>query len=168
MSKEFDILLSTVKDKIFRFALKMLGNDYEEARDVVQDVSEKLWKMKNELIHYENPEALTIKMTKNLCLDRMKHEKRKTQKLYSMNAETDALSETADCDEKDTYEILKKLIGELPEKQRMIIHLRDVEGFDLNEIANIMEININAVRMNLSRGRTTIRQKLIKTMNHGL
>jgi RNA polymerase sigma factor (sigma-70 family) len=168
MSKEFDILLSTAKDKIFRFALKMLGNNYEEAKDAVQDVFERLWKMKNELVHYENPEALTIKMTKNLCLDRLKHEKRKAQKLYSMNAATDAQSETADCDEKDIFEIVEKLIGELPEKQRMIIHLRDVEGFDLNEIADIMEININAVRMNLSRGRTTIKEKLINTMNHGL
>ena len=168
MSKEFDILLFATKDKIFRFALKMLDHNYEEARDIVQDVFEKLWKMKNELPQYGNLEALSVKITKNLCLDRLKHERIKSQKLNIIQDTGGQLNNMDNYDEKNTCEIIKELIGRLPEKQRMIIHLRDVEGFELNEIADIMEMNIEAVRMNLSRGRTTIKEKLIKTMDHGL
>ena len=167
MSKEFNILVSAVRDKIFRFALKILSNNYEEAQDVVQDVFEKLWKMKNNLHQYKNLEALSMKMTKNLCLDRLKHEKIKAQKI-KMNIDLIISMSNNNYDEKNIAEIIKGLISQLPEKQKMIIHLRDVEGFDLNEIADIMEININAVRMNLSRGRSTIKEELVKTMNYGL
>jgi len=98
----------------------------------------------------------------------LKHEKIKAQKINKIIDTIDYMSNTSNYDEKNTSEIIKELIGQLPEKQRMIIHLRDVEGFEFSEIAEIMEININAVRMNLSRGRTTIKEKLIKKMNYGL
>jgi RNA polymerase sigma-70 factor (ECF subfamily) len=70
--------------------------------------------------------------------------------------------------DKDMDALLKSFIQELPDKQRMVLHLRDVEGCDFQEITEIMEIDINAVRMNLSRGRKTIKERLIKTMNYGL
>ena len=168
MSKEFIIQVSSFQDKIFRFALKMLNNNKDEAQDVVQDLLEKLWKMRNSLNRYKNLEALSIKMTKNLCLDRLKHEKIKIQKAHEIADTIDLLSDTNNYDETNLSEIIKLSINELPEKQRLIIHLRDVEGIELSEIADIMEIDINAVRMNLSRGRTTIKEKLIKTMNYGL
>ena len=167
MSKEFNILVSAVRDKIFRFALKILSNNYEEAQDVVQDVFEKLWKMKNNLHQYKNLEALSVKMTKNICLDKLKHEKIKAQKIIKRIDTVDYMSNN-NYDEKNTSEIIKGLIDQLPEKQKMIIHLRDVEGLEFDEIADIMEMNINAVRMNLSRGRSAIKEELIKTMNYGL
>ena len=167
MSKEFNILVSAVRDKIFRFALKILSNNYEEAQDVVQDVFEKLWKMKNNLHQYKNLEALSVKMTKNICLDKLKHEKIKAQKIIKRIDTVDYMSNN-NYDEKNTSEIIKGLIDQLPEKQKMIIHLRDVEGLEFDEIADIMEMNTNAVRMNLSRGRSAIKEELIKTMNYGL
>ena len=167
MSKEFNILVSAIRDKIFRFALKILCNNYEEAQDVVQDVFEKLWKMKNNLHQYKNLEALSVKMTKNICLDKLKHEKIKAQKIIKSIGTVDYIPNN-NYDEKNTSEIIKGLINQLPEKQKMIIHLRDVEGLEFDEIADIMEMNINAVRMNLSRGRSAIKEELIKTMNYGL
>ena len=167
MSEDFNILYNRIRDKIFRFALRMLNNNYEEACDAVQDVFEKLWKMRKDLAQYENPEALSIKMTKNLCLDRLKHEKIKAQKMKGRMNSSETIS-TNTYEEKNTSEIIQGLIHQLPEKQKMIIHLRDIEGFELDEIANIMEINITAVRMNLSRGRSTLREKLIKMMNYGI
>ena len=71
----------------------------------------------------------------------------------------------------DVYElaeITKKLIRNLPEKQKMAIHLRDVEQYEYNEISEMLEMDIPSIRMNLSRARKTISEKLIKITSYGL
>lgn len=167
MSKEFNSQVGLLKDKAFRFASKML-NSQDDAQDVVQDLFEKLWKMRKELIRYQNLEAFSIKVTRNLCLDRLKHQKLKVQKQETIYLEQPETAHHQNYDEKDVDLLLKSFIDELPDKQRMVLHLRDVEGCDFQEIAKAMEIDVNAVRMNLSRGRKTIKERLIKTMNYGL
>ena len=167
MSKDFNRHVGLLKDKVFRFASKMLNNP-DDAHDVVQDLFEKLWKMRKDLIRYQNLESFSIKVTRNLCLDRLKHEKLKVHKQMVMASEQAETADYQDYADKDMDALLKSFIQELPDKQRMVLHLRDVEGCDFREITDIMEIDINAVRMNLSRGRKTIKERLIKTMNYGL
>jgi RNA polymerase sigma-70 factor (ECF subfamily) len=59
-------------------------------------------------------------------------------------------------------------IAALPEKQRQVIHLRDVEGYSYNEICEILELDMNQVKVNLFRARNSVREKLIKTNAYGL
>ena len=65
-------------------------------------------------------------------------------------------------------ERISQLIAGLPEKQRQIIHLRDVEGYSYNEICDIMEIDMNQVKVNLFRARNAVREKLMKINAYGL
>lgn len=153
------------RDKIFRFAMKLLGN-YEDAQDVTQDIIEKLWKKRSSINGIQNIEAFAIKMTKDLCLDRIKHQKNKSEALKNL-ANPDLYIQ-ANYDNRDLADITKKLIEKLPDKQKIIIHLRDVEEYEFEELATIMEMDINAVRMNVSRARKTIREQIIKITNHGL
>jgi RNA polymerase sigma-70 factor (ECF subfamily) len=168
MSKEFETHIQSINDKAFRFALKILSNKYEDAQDVVQDLFEKLWEMRENLSKYNNLEAYSMRMVKNLCLDRLKHEKIKAQNHNIFLLDKDLQITENHYDGTNTTEIVKSLIDQLPEKQKMIIHLRDVEGYEFDEIAETMEIDINAVRMNLSRGRKTVKEQLLKAMNYGL
>ena len=167
MSKEFNIQTLAVKDKVFRFAKKLLNN-HEDAQDIVQDLFERLWKMRDDLSNYQNVEAFSIRIVKNLCLDKLKHEKQKTQKLKVVHATQKSFDDYDTMEHKDVSDQIKKMIQNLPEKQKMILHLRDVEGMDYSEITEILEMDINAVRMNLSRGRKAIKDQLLKTMNYGL
>lgn len=167
MSKEFHIHFHEVKDKVFRFAKKILNN-HEDAQDIVQDMFEKLWKMRMELPQYENIEAFAIRATKNMCLDRLKHEKTKQQKLEVVYRSSESATNVHDYEQQDVSDWIHTFIMELPEKQKQVMHLRDVEGMEYNEIAEIMEMDVQAIRMNLSRGRKTVKEKLIKTMNYGL
>ena len=167
MSNKYEIQIDKIKDKAYRFALKMLNNNQQDAEDVVQDLFEKLINMKDRFIEYDNKEAFAMKITKNLCLDKFKHDKiivKKHQEISLIQKSTTNIA----YDTKNVAEIIKQLITELPQKQKMIMHLRDVEELEYNEIEDIMEIDINAIRMNLSRARSTIREKLIKIMNYGL
>ena len=68
----------------------------------------------------------------------------------------------------NSVQIVKKLMNQLPEQQRIIIQLRDIEEYDYDEICEIVEMNQTAVRVALSRARKTIREQLIKTHAYGL
>ncbi len=167
MDKEFSIAYDALKNKVFRFAIRML-QDAEDARDISQDVFEKIWNMNRQTRLSGNIEALSMIMTKNLCLDKLKHEKQKQHKLEFIRNTQEKAFHPADFDRKDTFMVIRSLIDELPEKQKMVIHLRDVEHYSFEEIAQVMEIEVSAVRMNVSRARKSVKEKLIKTMNYGL
>jgi RNA polymerase sigma-70 factor (ECF subfamily) len=165
MNHKITSLTFSFRDKIFRLALRILNN-YDDAEDITQDILEKLWHKKNKINGYNSIEALSMKMTKDLCLDKLKHHKVKTEKLKTLAVQYTHEQQKPGL--KNLVEITIELINKLPEKQRIIIHLRDVEGYDFNEIVSILDLDINAVRMNLSRARKTIKQQLEKISNYGL
>jgi RNA polymerase sigma factor (sigma-70 family) len=167
MDKEFPISFDALRNKVFRFAGRLLHDD-ENARDITQDVFEKIWNMQKQARLSGNIEALAMTMTKNLCLDKLKHEKQKQYKLQVLRDSQEAFFQPADYDRKNTFQVIRELIDKLPEKQKMVIHLRDVESFSFDEIAEIMQMDVSAVRMNVSRARKTVKENLIKTMNYGL
>lgn len=64
--------------------------------------------------------------------------------------------------------LVEKFIAELPEKQQTILHLRDVEGYEFDTIAEVMEMECGTVRVNLSRARHYIKEQIKKSINYGL
>jgi RNA polymerase sigma factor (sigma-70 family) len=68
----------------------------------------------------------------------------------------------------DTIGLVHRLINSLPNQQKMIIHLRDVEGYEYEEIATIMDLNLNAVRVSLSRARKRVRDALVNANSYEL
>ena len=68
----------------------------------------------------------------------------------------------------DMVTLTRRLIAELPDTQRLAIHMRDVEGYEIEEIADLLESDEASVRVNLSRARKSIREQLIKLMNYGV
>ena len=150
-----------LKDEMFRFARKLvISND--EAQDIVQDLMMKFWQKKDQLSHYENLKAFVMKSVKNECLNRLKHDKVK------MNyAEMQLHQNTFYQPEVNNLkEEIIKLIQMLPEKQKMVIHLKDVEEYDIAEISKILEIEENAVRVNLMRARQKIKEQISKLFSY--
>jgi RNA polymerase sigma factor (sigma-70 family) len=166
MSNNFSFDNRDLKDKIFRFCLRILG-DTEEAKDTVQDVYEKLWRLKEDFGKYKSVEALSLTMSKNFCLNRLKHNKLKEDKI-SAKYESEPLFSEQNYEVEELSEIVKQLIAILPQKQRLVIHLRDVEGMTFEEISETLEMEAVNVRMNLSRARKSIQEELIRIMNYGL
>jgi len=159
MNKKFNIQVLPLQDKLFRFAVSILKNT-SNAEDALQEILEKLWKQKHELKKYDNIDAFAMKIMKNHCIDKLRQSKPQLEINDSL------LNETCEFEKQiateDTANIALKLIEHLPNMQQIIIKLRDVEGYDLDEIAQILEIKPNAVRTNLSRARQTIREQLLK------
>ncbi len=157
------------KNKLFRFALRFLGNE-EEAKDVVQEVFIKVWNGRDQMDQVQNWEAWCMRIAKNLSLDRIRMMNRKqTQPIEdSFDVRLDTMTPHESTEAHESMQKITELISSLPEKQRQIIHLRDVEGYSYNEICDILELDMNQVKVNLFRARNAVREKLIKINAYGL
>ena len=149
-----------LKDEMYRFAKRFVMSS-DEAEDVVQDLMMKFWQKKEDLANFGNLKSYVLKSVKNECLNRLKHHDVKMgfadfqihrSELYQI--ETNNLKE----------QILGFING-LPEKQKAVIHLKDVEEYDVPEISEILEMEENAVRVKLMRARTKIKEQIQKLMD---
>ncbi len=158
--KEFEKTIFVLKDKLYRFANSILYNT-ADAEDIVQEVLTKMWCNKNKLQGIDNKEAYVMRTTKNMCLDKLRHNKMILQKNKDLTTLNTVIYEDKTNENKETNQFLRKIINNLPEKQKMIIHLRDIEGYDFNEIATMLDMNISAIRTNLSRARQKVKEEMI-------
>ena len=163
----FLLRILAVQDSMFRLAKKLLVST-AEAEDAVQEVLVKLWKNMNKLASISNLEGYAMAMTKNYCLDRLKSKQATQLRLVHFQHDKATTSLDQQIDNRDSVEHIFEFMNELPEKQKLVLHLRDVEQYDFKTIAQITELSEGAVRVALSRARTTIRKKLIKAHKHGI
>jgi RNA polymerase sigma-70 factor (ECF subfamily) len=165
--KEFLNIVMPFKDKVFRLAKRLLIST-EEAEDATQEVLMKLWNNKEKIEQYKNVEAFSMTMTKNFCFDKLKSKQSQNLKIVHSNYEDNNTSLQRQVEVNDSLNWVAKIIEELPEQQKIIIQLRDIEEYDLDEIAQMLDMNNTAVRVNLSRARKTIREKLTNTHSYGI
>ncbi len=149
-----------LKDEMFRFAKRFLVST-EEAEDVVQDLMMKFWQKKEELSDI-NVKSYVMKSVKNECLNRLKHN---NIKQGFAKAQGSKIQHHVPEDNNLKDEIIK-YIHKLPEKQKVVIHLKDVEEYSITEIAEILDMQENAVRVNLMRARQKVKVQIIQLMNY--
>ena len=155
------------KDKVFRLAKRLLVST-EEAEDATQELYFKLWRNKEKLADYRNVEAFAMTMTKNYCFDRLKSKQAGNLTLVHSNYKEKDTALEKKIEYKDSVNQVHKLIENLPEQQKIIIQLRDIEQYDFDEICEMVNMKPTAVRVALSRARKTIREALIKKHNYGV
>jgi RNA polymerase sigma factor (sigma-70 family) len=164
---EFIHLIEPFKDKVFRLAKRLLVSS-EEAQDATQDILVKLWDKKNGLEQYNNVEALAMTMTKNYCLDQLKSKRASNLKIVHTNFTDREAGLDQKMEDQDSWSWVEKIINDLPEQQKLIIQMRDIEQYDFEEIAKMLDMNETAIRVALSRARKTIREKMTKTHQYGI
>ena len=160
--KDFTRQITPIKDRLFRFAMRMVDN-VALAEDVVQEVLIKLWDKRSELPHIQNLEAWSIRLTRNLSVDKLRSKHQKVdgfQEGFDMVSMTQTPAEIMES--KDALQRIHQLIQTLPEKQKLVLQLRDIEELSYKEIAEILELPMNQVKVNLFRARQHLKEKLIK------
>lgn len=153
--QEFVTLIKPFKDKLFRLAKRMLVST-EEAEDATQEVLLKLWKADTKT--FKSVEAMAMTMTKNYCLDQLKSKRSTNLSLVHTNYSDNSFLEKQIVD-RDNLSFVEKIINTLPEQQKMIVQLREIEEYEFAEIAKILDMNETAIRVSLSRARKTIKEK---------
>ena len=155
-----------IKDKLYRLAKRILVSN-DEAEDAVQEVFLKLWNGRDKMENYKNPEAFAMTMTKNYCLDRLKSKQASNLTIVHSNYQnSENIQRKVEVNEE--VEMVFELMNDLPEKQKIIMQMRDVEQYEFSEISQILDINETAIRVSLSRARKTIREQLMKQINYGI
>lgn len=162
---EFKSTVLPLKNRLYRLALRIIGRE-EEARDVVQESMIRMWNYRDKLGEYRSVEAFAVVITRNLSLDQVR------SRAFKRNPVPDFLEDRQSQNpyqKMETSDIVKKVyqaMEQLPEQQKTIMHLRDVEEMEYEEIADVMEMNVNAIRVNLSRARKQVREILLKLQSY--
>jgi len=164
---EFVELIAPFKDKVFRLAKRLLVST-EEAEDATQEVLVKLWNKNESLNTYNSLEAFAMTITKNYCLDQLKSKRATNLKIVHNNFTDREAGLQQKMEDSDSMSWVEKIINQLPEQQRLIVQMRDIEQYEFAEIAKILEMNETAIRVALSRARKTIREFMTKTHSYGI
>ena len=164
---EFLNVVMPFKDKLYRLAKRLLVSS-EEAEDATQEILMKLWAKNNKIATYNNVEAFAMTMTKNFCLDRLKSKQSGNLKLVHSNYTDESASLQKSVEARDSVSWVEKIIEELPEQQKMVLQLRDVEQYEFEEIAELLDMKPTAIRVALSRARKTVREKLLQRHSYGI
>lgn len=149
-----------LRDKLYRFALSIVRKN-DVAEDVVQEILIKTWDKREDWENWYNMDAMLFTMTRNLSLDKLKS---KNNQLLSIPEGYDTPSGGSGPVQrvinKDIGAIIDQAIAKLTEIQRMVIQLRDIEGYTYKEIAAMTDLTMAQVKVNLHRGRLELREML--------
>ena len=157
-----------LKDKLFRLALRITF-DRAEAEDVVQDTMIRVWNKREEWTQFGSIGAYCLTVAKNLAIDRsQKKEAQNVELTPEMEEESEASGPYDQLINNERMSIIHRLINELPEKQRLIMQLRDIEGESYKEIAKILNLTEEQVKVNLFRARQKVKQRYLEIDEYGL
>ena len=152
-----------------RLALRITQNR-ADAEDVVQETMMKVWNRRGEWQQIENMEAFCLTVCRNISLDKLRRMDRQVLSLedtppeaggydpidhsHSANPEQQAV-------QRDRLQQVRRIISQLPEKQRSCMQLRDIEGKSYRDIATILGITEQQVKVNIFRARQTVKEKMM-------
>lgn len=162
MNFQHDIL--PLKNIIFRTAMRIVLNR-EEAEDIVQDILVRLWERRDELEEVKNWEMFALKAARNLAIDRKEKMDNRHVSLdgkHHDRADEGEAGGDALLSKKETDQFIGAIINALPEKQRTVLQMRDIEGKSYKEIAEMLSITESDVKVSLFRARNEIKEKIME------
>ena len=157
-AQQFQDHILCYSDKLYRMALSVL-KDKSLSQDAYQELMMRLWEKRKQLEVIENRQAFLLTSMRNLCLDMLR--KQPTNGELSPHAAYPDPGPHQLTEETDTVNTINRMIDLLPEMQRTIIRMKDVEEMEITEIAGMMSITENAVAVNLSRARKKLREMIL-------
>lgn len=157
-----------LKDKLYRLALRITLNS-AEAEDIVQDTMIRVWNKRDEWAQFNSIEAFCLTVARNLAIDRSQKSEAQNIELTTETQEmSDGSTPERQLERSEQMDLVRKLINELPEKQRTIIQLRDIEEKSYKEIADVMQLTEDQVKVTLFRARQRIKAKYNEIQSYGL
>ena len=159
-----------LKDILYRLALRITLNR-EDAEDIVQETLIKVWDKRDSWSEIESIEAFSLTICRNLALD---HQRRMENRHLSLDEtprerpDSRSLSPAEAMISTDRISLVRRLVDSLPEKQRSCMQLRDFEGKSYREIAQVLGITEDQVKVNIFRARQTIKQRFNEAEDYGL
>ena len=152
-----------LKNILYRLALRITLNS-QEAEDVVQDVIIKMWKMGERLNDVENLESFALRLTRNLSIDRQRMKVNQAESFDELEDFNGGISNSIESrlEQQERIDSIRDIMMQMPEKQRLVMQLRDFEGKSYKEIALALEISEDQVKVNIFRARQFVKSRIAK------
>ncbi len=152
---EYNQSVKLYSDRLYRFVLKSI-RDIQKAEDIVQDSYEKLWK-NVENVNNEKVKSYLFTTAYHTMIDRIRKEKRS-----SFTEDLKLQEESHENNYSDLNEVLKEAVNRLPEIQRIVLLLRDYEGYSYQEIGELTNLNESQVKVYIYRARVFLKKYIGK------
>ncbi len=146
---------------IYSYVLHIVSNS-SDAADLTQDIMVKLWDTRSDWQKIQNPKAWVFKVARNLCFDWLKKQKPTYCDSPINGSEGYTQDLQQEIENRDTVALIQKILHTLPDPQREVIILRDVEELEFDEIEQITGLTPNYIRVLLSRGRSKVKEMVEK------
>jgi RNA polymerase sigma-70 factor (ECF subfamily) len=156
--QEYNSAVNSHADGVYRFALKHL-RDSDHAKDVVQESFARLWQ-KLEDVEGAKAKSYLFTTAHHLLVDHVRRDARITR-MEEHHEELQWDSQR----QPDLKKVLDAALATLPEVQRSVVLLRDLEGYSYEEIAELTGLNLAQVKVYIYRGRTTLKNHIGKLEN---
>lgn len=168
----FETLVASHEKAVFNYAYRLTGN-YEDAGDIAQEAFLRVY---NSLPEFRGDSSFTTwlyRIVRNACLDEMR--KRKRQRVTSLDETLEMddgemsrqFADSTDGPEQalERVEVQRAVldsINSLDDEYRVVVVLRDIEGYSYNEIADALGINLGTVKSRLNRARGALKEAFAK------
>lgn len=153
----------SLQPKMYRLAKRLLASD-ALAKDAVQEVMLKLWLKRNSMEKIRNTDAYAMTMVKNYAYDLLKSKQNSHLELVQERVSDAAENAHEQLEKKQSLALLEKVLSEMSLKDKTLIQLREIEQFEFDQIAEIMEMTPVNVRVSLSRARKKLHEHMKKML----
>ncbi len=156
--REYNQCVDQYADNVYRFIVKNLRHE-EDAKDIVQTAFEKLWRNR-ETVENGKSKSFLFTVAYNQMIDHIRKVKR-----ISLREEFDDEVKIVHQTNSNTKKILMDALNLLNETQRSLVMLKDYEGYNYEQIGEIMGLNTSQVKVYLHRARLALRNYLVSPEN---
>lgn len=160
---EFNRFVVPLRDRMFRYAQSLLLCA-DDAEDVTHDLLERLWTERERLDGCRNIASFVMAAVRNRCYDTLRR-RQAGERRDNAVADWAERSTLGGAGEWEARDLVRRAMARLPERQREVLHLKDIEGYPTREIADMVACDEAQVRMILSRARHGLREVLKNMMD---
>lgn len=158
-TEDFKHTVLPLRNDIKRFALKLTGTE-DDAEDLVQEVMLRLWSMRDRLTGDGKTKSLALTITRNIHYDNCRH-----NKFHVRNGSLkESAVENPTVEINDEVELIRRIVEHLPPIQQQIFWIKEIEGYESEELIAITGCSADNLRKNLSRARIKIRDTYLNIM----
>jgi len=156
--EQFNRNIVTMRDELLAAAIKLCGNS-DTAEDLVQEVMLRMWNMRAKLDRHPCHKALALTILRNRYYDDWRHSRHETADATDRQ---ERWSEDTTVETADEVSVIKRIMDNLPPLQAQILRMKEIEGYDKEEIMKITGCTAESLRQNLSRTRRRVREEFIR------
>lgn len=160
---EYIRLVMPQRDRLFRFAQSLLLSS-AEAEDAVHDLLARLWRDHERMELPRRVDAFLLTALRNRCYDQLRRRQAEARRSEAVKQSAER-STDAEIRQWEARELVRRAMAQLPDRQREVLHLKEIEGYATHEIAAMIGCDEAQVRVILSRGRMALRGILQKMRN---